>query len=67
VEIANMTFGIQFVHLSTGPWKQVLEPYGKAIRVPIQNSGFCQCQEREGVKKKKEGGGEGERVKEGEM
>lgn len=29
LETANTTFGIQYVHPTTGPWKQVLKPYGK--------------------------------------
>lgn len=34
LETANMTFGMQSVYVTTGPWKQVLEPYGKQLGLP---------------------------------
>lgn len=34
LQIANTTLGIQSVHLTSGPWKQVLEPYGKQLELP---------------------------------
>lgn len=46
-QTANTTFGIQAVHLTSGPWKQVLEPYGKQLELPFQTTGFCQCQKEE--------------------
>lgn len=48
LEIANATFGIQSVHLTTGPWKQVLEPYGEQLELPSRLQAFAN------VKRKKE-------------
>ena len=41
LEIANTTFGIQSVHLTTGPWKQVLKPYGKQLELPSRLKAFA--------------------------
>ena len=48
LEIANTTFGIQSVHLTTGPWKQVLKPYGKQLELPSRLKAFAN------VKRKKQ-------------
>lgn len=48
LQTANMTFGIQSAHLTNGPWKQVLEPYGKQLELPSRVQAFAN------VKKKKE-------------
>lgn len=47
LQTANTTFGIQSAHLTTGPWKQVLEPYGKQLELPSRLQAFAN------VKKKK--------------
>lgn len=48
LQTANTTFGIQSAHLNNGPWKQVLEPYGKQLELPSRLQAFAN------VKKKKE-------------
>lgn len=45
-EIANTTFGIPSVHLTTGPWKQVLEPYGKQLELPSRLQVFANAKRK---------------------
>lgn len=46
LEIANTTFGIPSVHLTTGPWKQVLGPYGKQLELPSRLQAFANAKRK---------------------
>lgn len=47
LQTANMTFGIQSVHLTNGPWKQVLEPYGKQLELTSRLPAFANVKKEE--------------------